>query len=194
MTQISNERKEVARHTATAFLVEKPPIFHFWDDNHRSDIYVLQAENSPQHGVKSYATIGLSDHTLMLDGKPFDTRAEIVGACGSAFPDFDNVLATLAFNVINSNWFCAPGIIFPDVLSMYKSSVTMTDIYFAHPFIWDDRLSSTYLAGKNIAWLLAVPISKNESTFAQDFGPQELEKLFFEKNVDIYNLNRESVV
>ena len=146
MTQISNERKEVARHTAAAFLVEKPPIFHFWDDDHRSDIYVLQAENSPQNGVKSYATIGLSDHTLTLDGKPFGTRVEIVGVCGSAFPNFDNVIATLAFNVINSNWFCAPGIIFPDVLSMYKLSVTMTDIYFAHPFLWDDRLSSTHLA------------------------------------------------
>jgi antitoxin YqcF len=194
MTQISNQQKEVAKYTASALLVDRPPIFHFWDDDHRSDVYVLEAANSPQQGVTSYATVGLSDHPLMFQDKEFDTRVEIIGACGSKFPDFGNVLATLAFCVINSKWFCAPGIIFPDIMKMYGLSLTLCDIYFAHPFLWDDRLKSTRLGEKDIAWLLAVPISKEESAFAQEFGPKKLEELFSEKDIDIYNLNRASVV
>jgi antitoxin YqcF len=194
MTEITKELKEVAKHIADAFLVSKPPISRYWDDNRKSDIFVLQADDCPQTGVKSYATVGLSNHELLLDGKPLDTRVELVGACGSAFPNFDNVLATLAFNVINSNWFCAPGIIFPDVMSMDKSSVTTSDIYFTYPFLWDKKLDSTKLFGKNIAWLLAVPVSKSETEYAQKYGPQELENLFAENDIDIFNLNRQPVI
>jgi hypothetical protein len=194
MAQISIQQKEVATHTAMAFLVDRPPIFHFWDDDHRNDVYVMEAMDTPQQGLTTYATIGLSDHPLMFQNKEFGTRVEIVGVCGSKFPDFGNVLATLAFCVINSKWFCAPGIIFPDVMTMYGQSSTLSDIYFAHPFLWEDRLRSTRLGDRNVAWLLAVPISKEESAFAQEFGPKKLEELFSEKDIDIYNLNRASVV
>lgn len=194
MTSVTNQQKELAKHTALAFGVEKPPISRFWDDDKRSDVYILEAANRPQDGVTSYATIGLSDHPLMFKGKEFGTRVEFVGACGSAFPGFDNVLATLAFCVINSGWFCAPGIIFPDVVSMYNLSITLSDIYFTHPFLWDDGLKSTQVGDRKVAWLLAVPVSKDETAFAQAYGPEKLEALFAEKDIDIYNLNRASVV
>lgn len=194
MTTVTAEQKEIARYTATALGVEKPPIFHFLDDDKRSDVYVIKAVDTPKSGVTSYATAGLSDHPLMRDGKEFGVRVELLGACGSAVPEFDNVLATLAFCVINSGWFCAPGVIFPDVISVYKHSVTMSDVYFTHPFLWEDRLKSVRMGSKTVAWLLAVPISKRESEFAQANGPAKLEALFEERNIDIFNLNRASVV
>jgi hypothetical protein len=194
MIQISNEQKEVAKYTASAFMVDKPPISRFWDDDHTNNVYVLEAADSPQRGVTSYATVGLSDHPLIFKDKEFGTRVEIIGACGSKFSDFANVLATLAFCVMNSKWFCAPGIIFPDIMKMYDLSLTMSDIYFCHPFLWDDRLKSTRLGKKDVAWLLAVPISKEESAFAKEFGSEKLEELFSEKDIDIYNLDRASVV
>ncbi|MFZ6778861.1 suppressor of fused domain protein [Undibacterium sp. Ji83W] len=194
MTQISNHQKELARHTALAFQADKPPIFHFWDDDHTSDIYVMKAPDRPQIGVTSYATVGLSARPLIHEGKEFETRVEIVSACGSNFPDFSNVLATLAFCVINSKWFCAPGIIFPDVLSMYGLSDTMSDIYFAHPFLWDDRFKSVTMHEHHVAWLLAVPVSREESAFAQEFGSARLEAIFSERDIDIFDLNRKSIV
>jgi hypothetical protein len=39
-----------------------------------------------------------------------------------------------------------------------------------------------------------VPISKEEREFAQSSGPEKLEALFAEKDIDIYNLNRASVI
>jgi hypothetical protein len=191
---VTNQQKELANHTASAMRVEKPPISRYWDENEKSSVYILEAADCPQRGVTSYATIGLSDHPLMFKGKEFDTRVELVGACSSSFAGFANLLSTAAFCVINSGWFCAPGIIFPDIVSIYKSSKTLSDIYFAHPFLWGDRLKSTLIGDRQLAWLLAVPVSKEETAFAQSHGPEQLEALFEERNIDIYDLNRATVV
>jgi antitoxin YqcF len=194
MPSVTRYQKQVAKHTALAFGVEKPPITQYWDDNKKNGVFILEANNNPQSGVNSYATIGLSEHPLMHKGKEFSTRVEIVGVCGSVFSDFANIVATVAFCIINSRWFCAPGIIFPDVVSMYKKSNTMSDIYFANPFLWEERFASTSFDGQKVAWLLAVPISKAEREFAQINGPEKLEDLFSKKDIDIYDLNRPSVV
>ena len=191
---VTSQQKDLANHTASAMRVEKPPISRYWDESEKNSVYVLEAVDRPQRGVTSYATIGLSDHPLMFKGKEFATRVEFVGACSSSFSGFANILSTAAFCVINSGWFCAPGIIFPDVVSMYKYSNTLSDIYFAHPFLWDDRLRSTLIGDRQVAWLLVVPVSKEETAFAQAYGPGRLEALFEEKNIDIYDLNRASVV
>jgi len=194
MAKIPHIHKNIAKVIANAFGVEKPPISRYWDDNHENFVNILESVNSPQNGVTSFATIGLSDHPLILNGKEFDARLEIVGACGSNFKNFDNVLSTAAFCVINSQWFCAPGVIFPDVLSMYDLSPTMSDLYFVPPFLWEENLRTITFEGKKIAWLLAVPISKAESAFAQEKGPEKLEDLFEKEQIDIYDLHRPSVV
>src|SRR5579862_6563065 len=128
-----------------------PPIYHMWDDDHKNDIYVMKAVDCPQKGVISYTTVGLSEHPLIRDGEEFNTRVELLGACGSAFPDFDRILATLGFCIINSKWFCAPSVIFPGIMNMYSVSVTMSDIYFANPFLWGDGFRSTQIGGRTTA-------------------------------------------
>lgn len=194
MSSVTSFQKKIAKHTAIAFGVDKPPITRFWDDKKHNGVFILEANDRPQDGVKAYATIGLSDHPLMRRGREFDVRVEIVGVCGSAFIDFANIIATAAFCVINSRWFCAPGIIFPDVVSMYMKSSSMSDIYFTYPFLWEEKLKSTSFDGQKVAWLLAVPVSKAESEFAQVNGPEKLENLFSEKDIDIFNLDRPSVI
>lgn len=194
MGPISTRRKLLAKHIAAALCVERPPIFQFWDDDRLKDIHVIEAADRPQPGVKTFATVGLSEYPLMNQGREFSSRVELVGACGIAHSEYANVIATLAFCVINSGWFCAPGIIFPDVMAMYNLSSTMDDIYFADPFLWDDRLKSTDIDGVKTAWLLAVPVSKAETAYAAEHGSDQLQKLFEQKNIDVYDLNRPSVV
>ena len=194
MTKVTCFQKQVAQHTASAFGVKKPPVTRYLDDNKQNGIFILEAKNRPQEGVNSYSTIGLSDNPLMCKGKEFGTRVEIVGACRAGFSNFENVIATTAFCVINSGWFCAPGIIFPSVVSMCKNSKTMTDIYFANPFLWGERLASTSFESRKVAWLLAIPISNKESEFAQVNGSDKLEELFSEQGIDVFDLNRASVV
>lgn len=194
MSSVSQQQKDVADYISSIFETEKPSVFLYWDDDHRSSVHVLDTKDCPQPGVTSYSTVGLSEHPLFFHDKEYKTRVELVGACGSNFQKFGNILATSAFCVINSRWFCAPGMIFPGIMEMHQASVTMSDVYFASPFLWDDRLKSIKSGNHNIAWLLVVPISRKESLFAQEFGPEKLESLFIEKDIDIFNLNRPSVI
>lgn len=194
MVQISDRQRGVAAHLALVLSIEKPPVFRFHDDQSRSQIHVITAVDRPQPGVNTYGTVGLSDYPLMRNGEEFPARVEFVGACGSAFPGLDNVISTLAFCVINSGWFCAPGVIFPGAVAMHEASTTLSDIFFSHPFLWDEALGSKEIAGRTVAWLLAVPISKAETEFAIEHGPAALENLFVERQIDVYNLNRKSEV
>lgn len=190
----SDRQREVAKLTAAALQVERPSIIRFYDENRTSEVGILVAPDSPEEGVTTYATIGLSDHPLLREGKEFGARVELLGVCSSSTPGFGNVISTLAFCVINSKWFCAPGIVFPGVVSMYGLSDTMSDIYFASPFLWEDRFKSREVIGKHVAWLMAVPISKAESELAQRLGPTELERALNECKVNVFDLSRASVV
>jgi len=191
---ISDTSKAIAQYTATAFGADRPPIRHMWDEARQSDLYVCEAVDCPQKGVTSYGTVGLSEYPLMRNGQEFGARVELVGACGSAFPGFNELLATLGFHVANSRWFCAPGVIFPGVMDLHRLSVTMRDVYFARPFLWGDHFGSAVFGERTVAWLLAVPVSRAESEYAIQKGPAQLEELFTARDIDIFNLNRASVV
>lgn len=194
MSEVTVRAKMVAKHTAMAFGVKDPPIYRHHDDDGKSSLHVIEAADCPQDGVTSYATVGLSDHPLIRNGEVFNVRVELLGACGSNYAGFENVLATLGFCVVNSTWFCAPGVIFPGAVDMYHLSSTMSDVYFTHPFLWNDAFESTSFEETTTAWLLAVPVSKQETEYARQYGPARLEELFTEKHIDIYDLNRASVV
>ena len=193
MPAVSETNKQVARAAAKAF-GGSPRVWKFWDDNHESSVDILSCENRPLDGVTSFSTVGLSDWPLYMEGKEYGARLEMVGACGNGFERFDNALATAAFCVINSGWFCYPGAIFPEVLAMHEASATMRHFLFVPPFLWEGELTTMELEEKTLAWLLAVPISDEELAFAESSGSDELEKLFQERQIDVFDLARPSVV
>jgi hypothetical protein len=193
MSTVSKDNKTIAMTVASAF-GGKPSVQRFWDEPKKNYIDILSCADRPQEGVTSYSTIGLSDAPLYKNGSEYPARVEFVSACGSHFSSFDNALATAAFNIINSNWFCYPGAIFSDVLAMYDISQTMRHFLFVPPFLWEDTLKTITVGSKTVAWLFAVPVSDGEKYFAQEHGADALEDLFEEKQIDIFNLERKSVV
>ncbi|USX11282.1 suppressor of fused domain protein [Oxalobacteraceae bacterium OTU3CAMAD1] len=186
-------QKIIANKISSEIFSDRKTYTDYWDDNREKSVVLFRAEDSPQRGVDTYSTVGLSAYPLLKDEKEIEVRTEIIGACRSNFKNFDNMIATAAFCIINTKWFCAPGVIFPDIVSMYQASSTLSDLYFCPPFLWNDRLSGLTTDEKEIAWLLAVPISKAEAAFVSSFGAAQLEKLFEEADLDIYDANRASV-
>jgi antitoxin YqcF len=172
----------------------KTDVKRFSDDNHDSFVDIMSCADSPQTGVTSYATIGLSEHPLMDNGEEFPARLELIGACGSDFKYFANALATAAFCIINSKWFCHPDAIFPDIFSMYNKSSTMKHMMFIPPFLWDDSPNTLELPERTIAWLQAIPISEGEYRLAEKEGPERLGDLFEKYQIDVYDLERPSIV
>lgn len=95
--------------------------------------------------------------------------------------------------MLNSGWFAAPGVVFPDVLAMYSASSTMKHLLFLPPFLWDDQLRSMTFEGWQLGWLMAVPISERELQVAQNEGVPALEDRFEAHQIDVFDLERASV-
>jgi antitoxin YqcF len=194
MAQASAENRQLAAIVAKAFGYARPEVRRYWDDGETYRVDIAQAADSPWPGVTSHGTLGLSDYPLIDEGKEFPARCELVGACATGYKLFPNVIATCSFNIMKQHWFACPGRIFEDVVAMYYPSFPMRHVMFSEPFPWDDALPTTELPGKMVAWLLVVPVSDAEMQYARSSGPEALRDVFKREEIDIFDLERRSVL
>lgn len=164
----------------------------YWDDIYTKSIDIFQALNIPQKGVQSCATIGLykTDIGLISDDK--ELRAEILGALDISVNVFENIMASIAFEIMDRNK-CFPGYMIDYIIPRYIQDSDMKHILITNPFVWE-HTESLLLENCYVAWLMAVPISQREYEYAQNKGVDELETIFVEEQIDIYNIYRESVI
>ena len=193
MSVPTKSNKLIAKAAAAAFGT-KPSVHRYWDEQGKASVDILSCTDSPWQGVTSYATLGVSDIPIMIKGKEIDVRAELVGGCRSEIEIFGNCLAATAFGVIRSGWFIAPGVVLLDMLSQCDEWSAMKHLLLLPPFLWGEKLKTLYLGDKKVTWLLVVPISQQELKFSESAGVPELENLFEDHQIDIFNLSRESVV
>jgi antitoxin YqcF len=193
LSSATPEGRLIAQAVAVAF-GGRPAVFKYWDDARTSSVDVAERRDCPQPGVTSYSTLSLSEWPLFDNGREYqDTRIELVGACESTVSGFGEAISTAAFCVINSKWFCFPGAVFPDVLAIHEISPTLQHMFFVEPFLWTG-LSTLRLPGRIVSWLMAVPISEAEYAYAIDRGHEALNRLLVEKQIDVFDLARQSTV
>ena len=193
MTKPSKDNKTIAQTVGGVFGGDWK-VHDYFDDDRKTHVDVLSSANRPQKGVNSFSTLGLSDHPIYKDGRRLkDVRVELLGACGSAFKEFANVVASSAFDMIKDKRFIAPGVIFPGVVKQYRPRSPMKNVMFIPPFLWPD-LKTLKLPTKTVAWLLIVPVSDAEMKYAVKQGPAKLEELFEKHQIDVYDIDRPSVV
>lgn len=190
---VSDSNRRLARIVAGAF-GRAPRVPRYWDEDKTHHVDIAQLSDSPEVGLTSYSTLGLSDWPLMDGGTEYPVRAELVGGCATRYDLFPNMLSTAAFNIMKDRWFAYPGRIFPDITAMYYPTSAMHHIMFVEPFLWEDSFDVQELPDKTVAWLLVIPISDGEMQYARQNDPDALEDLLEEKEVDIFDLERESVV
>lgn len=170
-----------------------PQIFRYWDDNKRNNIDILTSTDRPYRGVISYATIGLSEYEIGLLSNNKDLRVELLGACDEKDEFFANILATTAFEIMKKKK-CIYGDIIQNVISEYYSiDYEMKHVYLMNPFLWEG-FETFELENREIAWLLIVPISEQEKDYAIANGWEALEDIFEKADIDIFNLNRKSII
>jgi antitoxin YqcF len=188
---VSEENKYLAKAALKAF-EGKPSVFKYWDDNNKSSVDILFCDDKNGDGVVSFSTIGLSDFSIGHEEKKVPIRVELVGA--SDFDCFPNVLATCAFNIINSKFDCSSGTIFKNVVKIYLPESPMKHILFLSPILWEDKLKTMKFENKHVAWLMAIPISEEEMNYADKNGIEALEELFEEKQINVFDLKRRSII
>ena len=171
----------------------KPKVVEYKDEEKKSNIDIFIGVDTPFKGMNTYSTIGLSDYSIDLLVEDKELRVEFIGSCESEYREYANILSSCAFNIINTQFSCSPGTVYPDVVSEYYKETTMKHILFTAPFLWED-IETLEMSDYYVTWLMMVPISNKEFDFLKMNGAEELEILFEKNDINLFDLNRKSVV
>jgi antitoxin YqcF len=192
----SDDNKKLAKHAAAAFGGTPKVVNFIHDTDKKLSIPILSAADSPDKGITAYSTIGLSDSPMPgPDGQgEYPARLELCAAAATAADLFPNVISSAAFHIIKSKELFAPGDALSGYVAEYYPDTTVPHLYLTAPFLFDKLAKALKLPTKTVAWLLAVPITDEELEFLQENGDEALEDKLEEKEVDIFDLGRESAV
>ena len=191
MTRAPETGRAAARAAAAAFGCKPETIYKYADVDESHHVDILSCRDRPSPELVSYSTLGVHLVSNVIEGN--DVRIELAGVAGESVKDFPNLLSTAAFYVIKDRWKCRPGVVYMDLLKMYKLSETLEHLMWVEPFEWES-LSSVDAAGVTIHWLMAIPISDSEDQYLRRNGFEKLERLFMDREVDYWDLNRRPVV
>jgi antitoxin YqcF len=192
-TKISSENQLIAKTILDVF-GGTPDVWSYLDENNKSKVDILSCKDIPAQSITSYSTIGLSDFSIGIRVGEVSLGIEIAGACRSGYEFYSNIISTCAFYVINSDFKCRPGATMKNIVEMYYPDISMKHILFLPPFGWRKEFPTLEFSKKKVTWLLSVPISDMELSYIIQKGVDTLETLFDEIQIDIYNLERKSVL
>jgi len=190
--KVSDDNRSIAKTAAQVFS-GSPSVCEYQDDKGVSAIDLLSCPDSPTAGVTSYSTIGLSDHQFKAIDTDMPLGVEVVGACGSNFELYPNIISSISFAVVNDKQECYPDAVFKHVVTINEASETLKHVLLVDPFLWSAKLETLRFTQKATAWLQAVPISDGELNYLEKNGADALHELFTKHQIDVFNLNRVSV-
>lgn len=183
--------KQVARQIVRVF-GQTPAIFRYGNADGSKYIDLAVSADLPSAGVCSCATIGLyrTDIGLVHGERPL--RVELLAAGPSETEDFLNAVTTAAFEIMEGRA-AYPGFVVQNVVGPYFPESEMRHMLLTHPFLWAGTHSFS-VGDMTVAWLMCVPISENERHYCAKNGLDALESLFEKQQIDVWNLNRKSVL
>jgi antitoxin YqcF len=166
-------------------------VIRFADDKEINEVFVVSGNNCPVEGVTSYGSVGLSRNTQRLNAE--GVKVEIVAACESKTPNFDSLVASCVFDSVKNGSNIVYGSCIADILVQYQISDTLKHVTFVAPFLWQglDKIS---VEGEIIYCLMMLPISDAERQYLNEYGIDALESIFNEKQIDVFDINRPSVL
>jgi hypothetical protein len=189
----SAENEKIAARIASAFGCT-PNSEVYPNSTGDPEIRILFCPERPVKGVSAYGTLGLSDHPMIGPEGEFAVRLELVGVCANATPGFGRLLAEAAYCVIKTGGVFSPGVVISNYVRRLVNSSPMQHLYLTEPFLWEEQLAPLDCGSKKVAWLLAMPISDAEYIYRKQHGNEALELLFEQRKIDIFNVNRPSVL
>lgn len=187
---VTAENRAVARHLCSIF-ESKGRVIAYGDEAEKSSVDIIIFDDTPTVGMTTASTVNLANTDIQLYAGNKSLRVELINSFNSDQFWGANVLATCAFNLINTGMIPQPGHIFLRVLEMYDNSDTQ-HILFCPPFVRD--IASLHFDSRIVTWLAAIPITQQEYLYSLANGTDALEALLEDNDVDVFDLRRRSIV
>ncbi|MDH7460600.1 suppressor of fused domain protein [Chitinophagaceae bacterium 26-R-25] len=194
--KVTTENKELAKYITTILGLNRT-IQRHWDQDRSNFLDVFNCQDPIDSRIAFCGTIGLSDFPNEIEQKSGAIKNIPIELLITGYKEYDkasNIISTCGFYISKNKWSCQPGSVFMRMVEMYYEKLEMKHILFTSPFLWEGKLHPLKLESKTVNWLLAIPISDSELNYRNQLGAPALEDLFEKKGVDIFDLNRKSVI
>jgi hypothetical protein len=157
-------------------------------------IRVVRFPNKPVEGTATYVTLGLSDHVLPMRGER-TVRQELVFTTDDHYPpeQIASFLLTFAEFVASRHQALLRG----DVVGPRDPiipGVPVNAVYASMPYFFDDGFAtySETTPPTVLVWLM--PLHADEARFVKKVGWSKFEDILDDKDPDVWNLERDSVL
>jgi tetratricopeptide (TPR) repeat protein len=154
---------------------------------------VLRIAESPASGLVTYASLGLCDHAWPEEGRP---RVELVLASNVDREVCNQIVANVAFHLMDKGFFPEPGTMMRDVIAVLSAgdlSQRLPHIYFAVPRRWSVRLPVDE-GPPPVTLAMAVPVSEREYAYWRQHGYRVFDKAVDDSPIDVADLHRNSII
>lgn len=182
------ERQKELYKKLSPIIGTEPKVIKYGDDTGEHAIFIMECPDPLDKNVIFYASIGLSDYSVG------DKKYELMISGYSAQDKVGNILSTSAFFCIKDQWKVSEGVVFEKLVEMYYPDSEMKHIYFTTPYLWEDKLEDFMVQNEEVHFLLAIPISEPEFELFKQKGSDALETLLEENEIDIFDINRKSIL
>jgi len=187
MNKPTEKQKELYKKLSLILGIDSK-VIKYVDDNGDKSIFILECPDPTDKNVIFYSTIGLMDFPTE------NIKYEFLIAAYASFEYVGNILSSAAFFVMKDNWKASNGVVFETLVEMFYPNKDMKHLFFTSPYLWEDKLEGFEVQNEEILFLLAIPISDAELQYKNQNGSSALESVFEEKNIDIFDLDRASVL
>ena len=185
------DNKKVAKH-ALHFIGGKPSVARYYNSDESKQIDIMTSDSGIIKGIPVCATIGLNrtDIGLSIDGKKL--RVELISACNLNSEAAGNILATIAFDIMDSKA-CGYGMVLPNVIGSYTRDTSLKHALLMSPVFWPEYKT---LADNDctVAWLMVFPITDSEKRYIEQNGFSAFDHLLEQTNTDVTNMHRKCVL
>lgn len=148
----------------------------------------------PDQGLTSWSTVGASFIDAgyrTAEGKP--VTSEFIGCAGSNWDRFGTALAFCAFYVADGGP-SRYGTVVRGAFQHAGTGITTQHGLIVAPFCWESDFPSYEDSDVYTTWLQVAPITNEEATFAEQRGGDALEDLFEQRQPDLFDLSRSSLL
>jgi len=163
-------------------------VFSYGDDENKHKIYILNTIDPIDNNVIFFSTISLTELA------PHNNNFEILITGYQKYEEIANVLSTTAFFIIKNKWKSQIGVVFETIVEEYYPDKSVKHLLFVEPYLWEDKLEDFSIDERKINFLLAIPITQAELEYKNTYGHNALENLLEEKNIDIFDIDRKSII
>ena len=127
--------KEIAKY-ALSFIGGTPKVHRYYNEAEDKSVDVMCCTDNKYSNTKVFSTIGLSafDAGVVSDDK--SVRVELIGITNSEVDNWDHVMASTAFEVIDSETL-GYGMVIQNVVREYFKDSTLEHVVLVSPVYWD---------------------------------------------------------